>query len=256
MTGLILFVAAASLYATILGYWRIPFAAARDGDFFAVFARVHPTKHFPYVSLVAITLISLPFCFFSLGQLVSWLIQAEILVRFIWQCAAVILLRRYRTDIPQPFTMWLYPFPALLSLALWLYIFFTGPGEGIVFSFAFLGLAVVVHFAPRGAGGCPRVDRRLPVPRPGGRRKPTDRSFRAPGWPATDRHPARRRGAAGGRRRRSRCSVPCPHVPRASRRAVAPARCRRSRLLAGRPCPTRSRTWSRAVRSSRRSRPS
>ena len=111
-----------------------------------MFARVHPTKHFPYVSLVAITLISLPFCFFSLGQLVSWLIQVQILVRFIWQCAAVILLRRYRTDIPQPFTMWLYPFPALLSLALWLYIFFTGPGEGIVFSFAFLGLAVVAYF--------------------------------------------------------------------------------------------------------------
>ena len=58
MTGLILFVAAASLYATILGYSRIPFAAARDGDFFAVFAKVHPTKHFPHVSLAVITLIS------------------------------------------------------------------------------------------------------------------------------------------------------------------------------------------------------
>ncbi len=146
MTGLILFVAAASLYATILGYSRIPFAAARDGDFFAVFARVHPTKHFPHVSLVVITLISIPFCFFTLGQLVSWLIQVQILLRFIWQCAAVILLRRYRPDVPQPFTMWLYPFPALLSLTLWLYIFFSGPREGIVFSFAFLAAAVVAYF--------------------------------------------------------------------------------------------------------------
>ncbi len=146
MTGLILFVAAASLYATILGYSRIPFAAARDGDFFAVFAKVHPTKHFPHVSLVVITLISLPFCFFSLGQLVSWLIQVQILLRFVWQCAAVILLRRYRPDIPQPFTMWLYPLPALLSLGLWLYIFFTGPWEGIVFSFAFLAVSVMAYF--------------------------------------------------------------------------------------------------------------
>jgi amino acid transporter len=145
MTGLILFVAASSLYATILGYSRIPFAAARDGDFFHVFARVHPTKHFPHVSLVVIGLVSIPFCFFSLGQLVSWLIQVQILLRFIWQCAAVILLRRYRKDIPQPFTMWLYPFPALLSLALWLYIFFTGPWEGIVFSFAFLAATVVAY---------------------------------------------------------------------------------------------------------------
>ncbi len=47
MTGLILFVAAASLYATILGYSRIPYAAARDGDFFRAFAHVHATKRFP-----------------------------------------------------------------------------------------------------------------------------------------------------------------------------------------------------------------
>ena len=138
MTGLILFVAAASLYATILGYSRVPYAAARDGDFFKIFAHVHPTKRFPDLSLVTIAIVSIPFCFFSLGQLVSWLIQVQVLLRFIWQCAAVILLRRYRPDIPQPFTMWLYPWPAILSGALWLFIFFTGPWEGIVFSVVFL----------------------------------------------------------------------------------------------------------------------
>jgi hypothetical protein len=67
------------------------------------------------------------------------------LLRFIWQCAAVILLRRYRPDIPQPFTMWLYPLPALLSLVLWLYIFFTGPADGILFSFAFLTVSVAAY---------------------------------------------------------------------------------------------------------------
>lgn len=147
MTGLILFVAASSLYATILGYSRIPFAAARDGDFFRIFARVHPTKHFPHVSLAVTGLLSIPFCFFTLGQLVSWLIQVQILLRFIWQCAAVILLRRYRPDIPQPFTMWLYPWPAILSLLMWLYIFFTGPWDGILFSAAFLGLTVISYAA-------------------------------------------------------------------------------------------------------------
>lgn len=157
MTALILFVAAASLYATILGYSRVPFAAARDGDFFRVFARLHPTKHFPHVSLLVICVVSIPFCFFSLGQLVSWLIQVQILLRFIWQCAAVVLLRTYRPDIPQPFTMWLYPLPAYLSGALWLYIFFTGPWEGIAFSFAFLGVTVVAYkmflrSTPVGAG--------------------------------------------------------------------------------------------------------
>jgi amino acid transporter len=146
MTGLILFVAAASLYATILGYSRIPYAAAKDGDFFRAFAHVHPTKQFPDVSLVMIAIVSIPFCFFTLGQLVSWLIQVQVLLRFIWQCAAVVLLRRYRPDIPQPFTMWFYPWPAVISGALWLFIFFTGPWEGIVFSVAFL-LAGIAAYA-------------------------------------------------------------------------------------------------------------
>ena len=145
MTGLILFVTAASLYATILGYSRVPYAAARDGDFFRAFARVHPTKHFPDLSLATIAIVSIPFCFFSIGQLMSWLIQVQILLRFIWQCAAVILLHRYRKDIPQPFTMWLYPWPALLSGALWLFIFFTGPWEGIVFSLAFLIAGIAAY---------------------------------------------------------------------------------------------------------------
>ena len=146
MTGLILFVTASSLYAVILGYSRIPFAAARDGQFFAAFGRLHPTKHFPHVSLLTIGAVAMPFCFFSLGQLVSWLIQVQILLQFVWQCAAVMLLRRYRPDIPKPFKMWLYPLPALISLAMWLYIFVSAPAAGIIFSVAFLALAVAAYF--------------------------------------------------------------------------------------------------------------
>ena len=142
MTSLILFVTASSLYAVILGYSRIPFAAARDGQFFAVFGRLHATKHFPHVSLLTIGLVSLPFCFFSLGQLVNWLIQVQILLQFVWQCAAVILLRRYRPDVAKPFRMWLYPLPALVSLAMWIAIFASASAAGIAFSAAFLALAV------------------------------------------------------------------------------------------------------------------
>ena len=146
MTALILFVTASSLYAVILGYSRIPFAAARDGQFFRVFGRVHPVKHFPHVSLLTIGAVALPFCFFSLGQLVGWLIQVQILLQFVWQCAAVMLLRRYRPDIPKPFRMWLYPLPALISLGMWLYIFDSSPLPGIVFSIAFVAVAVAASF--------------------------------------------------------------------------------------------------------------
>ena len=146
MTALILFITAASLYAVVLGYSRIPFAAARDGEFFEPFARLHPTKHFPHVSLLTICAVTLPFCFFTLGQLVSWLIQVQILMQFVWQCAAVILLRRYRPDVAKPFRMWLYPLPALVSLGMWLYIFFSASAAGIAFSFAFLAAAVAAYF--------------------------------------------------------------------------------------------------------------
>jgi amino acid transporter len=145
MTALILFVAAASLFSVILGYSRVPFAAARNGDFFAAFARVHPTKHFPHVSLLAIGAAALPFCFFSLGQLVNWLMQVQILTIFIWQCAGVILLRRYRRDLRQPFTMWAYPVPALIALAMWSYIYATGPTGGIWFSVAFLAASIALY---------------------------------------------------------------------------------------------------------------
>jgi amino acid transporter len=146
MSVLILFVAAASLFAVILGYSRVPFAAARDGDFFRIFARVHPTKHFPHVSLLVIGLVSIPFCFFTLGQLVNWLMQVQILLRFIWQCAGVILLWEYRKDIPQPFKMWLYPLPAIVSGALLIYIFFSGPIEGMSVSVLVLLAGVGAYF--------------------------------------------------------------------------------------------------------------
>jgi amino acid transporter len=147
MNALILFVTASSLYAVILGYSRILFAAARDGQFFAPFARLHRTGHFPHVALVTVGAVAIPFCFLSLGQILNWLILVQILVQFIWQCAGVMLLRRYRQDLPQPFTMWLYPLPAVVSLLLWLYIFFTGPVAGMLFSLGFLIAAVLAYYA-------------------------------------------------------------------------------------------------------------
>lgn len=151
MTALILFIAASSLFTNVLGYSRVAFAAARDGNFFPVFAKVHPTKHFPHVAVLMVGAVAVPFCFFSLGQIVNWLMQVQILMVFVWQCAGVVFLHRYRKDLPQPFVMWLYPLPAFVSLALWLYIFFTGPTEGALFSLGYLlaGWAAYLVFRRR-----------------------------------------------------------------------------------------------------------
>ncbi len=149
VTAMILTVAIASVFAFALGYSRMPWAAARDGQFFAVFGKLHPTRRFPHVSLIVLIAASIPFCFFTLGQLVNWLMQVQILLRFAWQCVAVILLARYRKDIDQPFRMWLHPLPALVSLGLWIALFLTGPTSGVWFSLGFLALGCIVYLGFR-----------------------------------------------------------------------------------------------------------
>ena len=52
------------VFSATLGYSRVPYAAALDGNFFSIFARVHPTKRFPDVSLIALGLASIFFCIF------------------------------------------------------------------------------------------------------------------------------------------------------------------------------------------------
>ena len=46
-TLMILWTAFGSVFALLLGYSRIPYAAARDGYFFKAFARLHPDGGFP-----------------------------------------------------------------------------------------------------------------------------------------------------------------------------------------------------------------
>jgi len=124
VTVMILWTSFGSVFALLLGYSRIPYAAAREGYFFKVFGRVHPTGAFPYVSLLVLGGLSILFSTFSLGQVIDALIVTRILVQFIGQIVAVVLLRR-RPDIAKPFRMWLYPIPALLALVGWLLVFLT-----------------------------------------------------------------------------------------------------------------------------------
>ena len=122
---MVLWTAFGSVFALLLGYSRIPFAAARDGYFFRIFGRLHPTKQFPSVSLVVIGLVSIAASFFSLGLVIDALITTRILIQFIGQIVAVWLLRRSRPDKPSPYRIWLYPIPNLIALVGWIYIFAT-----------------------------------------------------------------------------------------------------------------------------------
>jgi fructoselysine transporter len=125
-TGLVLWIAFASLFAVVLGYSRVPYAAAADGAFFKPFARLHPTKDFPYVSLGFIIGLGLVFSLFlTLKQVISAILAMRILVQFIAQAVGVVLLRRRRGTKELPFRMPLYPLPVLVSVLIWLFVLFS-----------------------------------------------------------------------------------------------------------------------------------
>jgi amino acid transporter len=139
-TLLVLWTAFGSVFALLLGYSRIPFAAAESGYFFRVFGRLHPTKDFPYVSLLVLGTISIIAGFFSLGTVIDALIVTRILVQFMGQAFGLILLRRRSPDMPRPYRMWLYPVPALVAVLGWIFVFATTQLRVIVFGVGVLAL--------------------------------------------------------------------------------------------------------------------
>ena len=146
-TFLILWTAFGSVFALLLGYSRIPYAAACDGYFFKVFGRLHPTKRFPHVSLLVLGLISIVCSLLPLGVVIDALITTRIVVQFIGQVFAVMLLRATRPDMPRPFRMWLYPVPALVALAGWLFLLLTSGWLLIALGIGTLALGVVCFLA-------------------------------------------------------------------------------------------------------------
>lgn len=125
VTVLVLWTAFASVFALLFGYSRIPYAAAADGHFFKVFARVHPTGRFPHVALLVLGGLAILASFWDLDAVIAALLTSRILVQFLGQIAALDYLHRRRREVRLPFRMWLYPIPAVIAAAGWIYIFCT-----------------------------------------------------------------------------------------------------------------------------------
>jgi amino acid transporter len=124
ITGLVMWTAFASVFSLMLGYSRVPYAAAKDGNYFRAFAKVHPQHRFPYVSLLALGVVAAAFCFLRLKDAIAALVVIRIIVQFLVQAVGLIVLRIRRPEMPRPFRMWLYPLPALLASAGFLFILF------------------------------------------------------------------------------------------------------------------------------------
>jgi len=124
VTALVMWTAFASVFSLMLGYSRVPYAAALDGNYFRSFATVHPKHRFPSVSLAALGVVAAAFCFLRLKDAIAALVVIRIVVQFLVQAIGLIVLRIRKPDMPRPFRMWLYPAPALLACAGFLFVLF------------------------------------------------------------------------------------------------------------------------------------
>lgn len=118
----------ASVFALLLGYSRIPFAAAQNGNFPAVFGRLHPRNRVPTVALFTLSAVTLVCCFFRLQEVIASLVVLRIVFQFLLQGVAVMLPRhraaRQRTG---SFRMPLYPLPTLVAMCGFIFILLSRP---------------------------------------------------------------------------------------------------------------------------------
>jgi amino acid transporter len=143
---LIIWTAFASVFSLILGYSRVPYAAALDGNYFKVFSRVHPKHRFPHVSLLVMGTVAASFCFLRLIDVITALVVIRISVQFLAQIIGVVVLRIRRPDLPRPFRMWLFPLPALLAFGGFVFVLINRPRAletiGIATTLIVVGLIV------------------------------------------------------------------------------------------------------------------
>src|ERR1700730_11079022 len=124
VSALVMWTALASVFSLTLGYSRVPYAAALDGNYFRAFARVHPVYRFPHVSLLALGAVAAAFCFLRLKDAIAALVVIRLVLQFLVQAVGLIVFRITRPEVKRPFRMWLYPVPALVAIAGFLFILF------------------------------------------------------------------------------------------------------------------------------------
>lgn len=145
-TILILWVAFASVFSATLGYSRIPYAAASDGAFFKIFAKLHPTKHFPHISLLYLGGIAFIFSLlFKLRDVIDAILAMRILIQFIGQGIGLLWLVKRKGRQHFAWRMPLYPLPVILAILIWGYIFFSTGEKMMMGGVTVIGLGVIAY---------------------------------------------------------------------------------------------------------------
>jgi amino acid transporter len=146
MTLLILWIAFASIFSLLLGYSRIPYAAAADGNFFTVFSKLHAKGNFPHIALVTLGVTASIFGLFGLPEVIGSLVATRILVQYLPQVIGLFVLRFREPELVRPFRMWLYPVPGIISILGWLFVLSTSAPKALYFAVAVFLLGSATYF--------------------------------------------------------------------------------------------------------------
>jgi amino acid transporter len=147
VTCLILWVAFASVFSATLGYSRIPYAAAADKEFFSIFAKLHPTKDFPYVSLLFLGGVAFIFSMlFKLSEVISAILAMRIMIQFIGQAVGLLILRSKKDKAEFPYKMPLFPLPVILAICMWLFILISTGSKLMLAGLVVIFVGGIVYF--------------------------------------------------------------------------------------------------------------
>lgn len=146
ITILVAITAYGSIYALMMSYSRLPFAAARDGFFFEWLAKIHPRQHFPHYSLLLVGGMTAAACLFNLDFIIAATVSSRILIQFIGQIVGLTVLRKTRPDMPRPFKMWLYPLPSVTAFLGFVFIFVSSGISALSLGLAWLVVGIGLFF--------------------------------------------------------------------------------------------------------------
>lgn len=144
-----------TLNGTIMSGARIPFAMARDGNFFKALAEIHPKFHSPSMSIIVQCILAVLLILFagSFRQLFSLAIFSEWLFYMI-ATSTVFVFRHREPNAPRPYKTWGYPVvPAVFIVvsAVLLYYTFTDNLRNSAIGTAIIlaGIPVYLYFSRR-----------------------------------------------------------------------------------------------------------
>lgn len=151
MTGFILWTSLAATYSAILGYSRVPYAAARTGHFFRPFAQLHANHGFPHKSLIFLGIIAVLACLANLESVIAALLTSRILIQFLGQIVTVFYVRRSpELAAHQKFRMPFFPIPAVIAFMGWTAVFVTSDWPALIYGSLSLVLGLIAFVAWNG----------------------------------------------------------------------------------------------------------